>query len=64
MDVHHEQLGLRTVVVEVLHEDVGHVRHEVDRVVPDDGDPRPLRLLEELGAHDLGWGYGHAAILP
>src|SRR5215207_6886051 len=38
----HQFLGLGLGVVEVSHEHVGHVGHEVDRVVPDNGDPRCL----------------------
>jgi len=39
------RLGLR--VAEQLLEDERHVRHQVDRVVPDDHDPRPV-VLEVL----------------
>ena len=36
----HQLLGLLLVVAEVLGEHVGHVGHQVDRVVPHDGHPR------------------------
>src|SRR5690606_20140184 len=53
VDVHHQLLGLRPWVAEHLLEHVGHVRHEVDRVVPDDREPRPVgpdvrRLPDQL----------------
>ena len=42
VDVEHELGGLLLAVAEELLEDVGHVRHQVDRVVPDDDQPRPV----------------------
>src|SRR5689334_19935248 len=42
MHVHHEFLGLLVAVTEKPLEDPGHVRHEVDRIVPDDRHPRPV----------------------
>src|SRR4051812_13121603 len=67
VDVHHELLGLFPAVAEELLEDPGHVRHEVDRIVPDDGHPRPVigRCfvdLRRLGGSDL-W-QRHAPMLP
>ena len=32
---------------------VGHVRHQVDRVVPDDRDPRPVRPADGVGLRAL-----------
>src|SRR5919107_5391658 len=40
--VQHELLGLLVAVAEKLLEDPGHVRHQIDRIVPDDGDPGPV----------------------
>jgi selenocysteine lyase/cysteine desulfurase len=42
MDVHHQPLGLGLVVLEIVHEDVRDIRHQVDRVIPHDRDPRAL----------------------
>ena len=47
VDLEHQLLGLLLVVSEVGAEDVGHVAHQVDRVVPHDGDPR-LRRERDL----------------
>src|SRR5690606_40905607 len=40
VNVHHQLLGLLPRVAEHRLEDVGHVGHQVDRVVPDDRHPR------------------------
>ena len=40
----HQPVRLLEAEAEELLEDEGDVRHEVDRVVPDDHDPRPLLL--------------------
>src|SRR4051812_43949525 len=40
--VQHQLLGLFVAVTEKLLEHPGHVRHEIDRIVPDDGDPGPV----------------------
>src|ERR1022692_1675096 len=51
MDVHHELLRFRRRVAEYRLEHVRHVIHEVDRVIPDDGDPGQVGdgLLPGLG---------------
>src|SRR5881628_3438245 len=48
MDVEHELRGLVPAVAEQLLEDEDHVRHQVDRVVPHDHDPRDLGLDDLL----------------
>src|SRR4051794_37184058 len=40
--IQHQLLGLLLAVSEKLLKNPGHVRHEVDRVVPHDGDPGPV----------------------
>ncbi|OYN87848.1 nicotinate phosphoribosyltransferase [Parenemella sanctibonifatiensis] len=50
----HELMGLVLGVMEVGHEDVGDVGHQVDRVVPDDADPR--RRVEDRVGGTLGDG--------
>ena len=49
VDLEHELGGVRFGVAEQLLEDVGHVVHQVDRIVPDDGDPGPLGGLGRVG---------------
>ena len=39
---------------EELLEYEGHVRHEIDRIVPDDDLPRDISVLTEFGATDFG----------
>src|SRR5690606_32952413 len=62
VDLEHQLVGLLTGVAEQLLEHVGHVGHEVDRVVPHDDDPggvgallgprrRLVGLDGERGAH-------------
>src|SRR3954471_23299073 len=41
--VEHQLVRLLPRVAEQLHQHERHVTHQVDRVVPDDGDPRPVR---------------------
>src|SRR6185437_1032953 len=48
MDVEHELVRLGLWIAEVALEDIGDVAHEVDRVVPHDGGPRPVGLLGDL----------------
>ena len=40
------RLGLLVAVAEQLLEHEGHVVHEVDRVVPDEHDPRPVGSID------------------
>src|SRR5262249_19234868 len=51
MHVEHELFGLLLVETEQLLEHPRHVRHQVYRVIPDDGDPWTIALRDLL---DLG----------
>jgi hypothetical protein len=53
MDLQHQLLGLGFGVVEVGHEDMCHIGHEVDRVVPHDRDPWCL------GQRFIDWALGN-----
>jgi hypothetical protein len=64
--LHHQRRRLDPVVAEQLLEDVGDVAHQVDRVVPDDRDPRPVGrdALVDVGTDDaLGGRARHALIV-
>src|SRR5207302_2009306 len=66
VDVEHELGGLLLAVAEQLLEHVGDVGHQVDRVVPDDDDPRAVHLhdIVDVGPVDPGGRWrGHAAIV-
>src|SRR5919107_5232548 len=61
VDLEHELLRAGPAVAEVLLEDEGHVRHEVDRVVPDDRLPGPVEhrgLIEPLLLDRYRRGHG------
>lgn len=63
VDGEHERLGLLSGVSEVLHEHESHVGHEVDRVVPDDADPRNLDLSIDAELGDFEGHGGHRPML-
>ncbi len=62
----HELVRLLLGVAEVVAEHIRDVGHQIDRIVPDDGDPRILELddLINVGLRDLnGRRCGHTAIV-
>src|SRR5689334_2197396 len=46
----HQFRGVRLAVTEQLLEHIRHIVHQIDGVIPDDGDPRGLRRLDGIGA--------------
>ncbi len=49
VDLQHQLGGVRLAVAEELLEDVCHVVHQVDRIVPDDGHPGSCRGFDRVG---------------
>ena len=62
----HQLVGLLLGVAEVVAEHVRDVRHQVDRVVPHDRDPRVLELddVVDVGLVDLHGGRGRRGHTP
>ena len=64
VNVEHQLVGLLFAVAEQLPEDVGHIGHQVDRVIPNDDNPRAIFVDNgvELWLLDLNRS-GHSTIL-
>lgn len=56
MNFEHVSLGLLATPTKDLLENMGHIRHEVDRIIPDDD--HELRLASRLGL-GLHIDFGH-----
>ena len=66
MDIEHELFGFALRIAEDLLEHVGHIGHEVHRVVPHDGDPRRVGddFLMRFRALYLCWCHAHRRSPP
>ena len=54
VDSHHQSLSLFLAVAEVVHKDIGDIRHQVDWVIPDNGHPRPIGANHRLWGDNFG----------